>query len=309
MIVHKGYNNLQFKDPVVTIGIFDGVHRGHRSLIEFLSSVSKKTRGESVVITFSPHPRLVIGDPSAKLSVLTTIEEKIALIEKAGCDHLVIIDFTPEFSRMNACDFVENVLVKAIGTNYLVVGHDHHFGYKGGGDFDTISKCAGSMNFRVDRINGLAAGGGVISSSIIRKALLEGRLGEANEWLGYSYTLKGIVVKGKKLGRELGFPTANILPTDEHKLIPADGVYAVDVVTGSKNHSGMLSIGKNPTVNRIPGNTSVEVNIFDFEGDIYGEETGLIFRHRMRDEIKFTDTEMLKQQMMTDREVAIKLLK
>lgn len=308
MEIHDGYDRLDLEKPVVTLGIFDGVHRGHRVLLDTLVNRAAATGGDSVVITFDPHPRLVIEKNATKLSFLSTMDEKKSLLEKAHIAHLVIIRFTSVFSRMKACDFVENVLAKKVKTHHLIMGHDHHFGYHGKGSFKTVNECAASMGFVVEQVRGLRSREGAISSSLIREALLNGNLDNANKWLGYCYSLKGQVVAGKRIGRKLGFPTANIRPDDKYKLIPADGVYAVDINIYGETKPGMLSIGTNPTINRITGKRSIEVNIFDFEKDIYGLEIEVIFRYRLRNEIRFDSVELLTRQMEQDREVAMKLL-
>ncbi len=309
MIIHHGYDSLNISSPVVTIGIFDGVHRGHVALLQKLISRAGERNGESVVITFNPHPRLVLETRPGKLSFLSTIEEKETLLAKAGTDHLIILEFTAGFSRMKASDFVKNILIGKIGTSHLIVGHDHHFGHKGEGNFDNVKKSAGEIGFIVEQVDGLEADGAVISSSRIRDALLKGRPDEANRWLGYNYSLRGRVVEGRKIGRKIGFRTANIEPDDKYKLVPADGVYAVEVQTGGSLLPGMLSIGTNPTVNDDPAMRSIEVHIINFEEDIYGSELEIIFRYRLRDEIKFENTDQLARQMMIDRDDAIRMLK
>ena len=308
MEIHEGYNNLDLEKPVVTMGIFDGVHRGHRILLDTLVNRAASAGGESVVITFNPHPRLVLDKDKAKLSFLSDMDEKKQLLEKAHIGHLIIISFTPVFSRMNANDFVRNVLSNKVKTRYLVIGHDHHFGYQGEGNFKTVNKYASSMGFVVEQVRGLKSREGVISSSLIREALLTGNLDNANKWLGYCYSLKGQVVKGRGIGRRLGFPTANIKPCYRYKLIPADGVYAVEVKVNNEIKPGMLSIGTNPTVNMEPGKRSIEVNIFDFRKDIYGLEIEVLFRYRLRNEIRFENVEQLSLQMEQDREVSLNLL-
>lgn len=290
------------------MGIFDGVHRGHRSLIDLLVSRAEETNGESVVITFHPHPRLVLQKNKTGLSFLSSMDEKISLLDKASVAHLVIIEFTPRFSKIKACDFVENILVKKIRTRYLIIGYDHHFGFRGEGDYNTIRSCPDSVSFDVEQVQGLQSGTDTISSSSIREALLKGRVEEAASWLGYNYSLKGKVVRGKKIGRKIGFPTANIHPEYKYKLIPGNGVYAVEVQIDGRTLPGMLSIGVNPTINKIPITRSIEVNIFDFDKDIYGKELNIVFRNRMRDEIKFDDIEQLTRQMKDDRQNAMRLL-
>jgi riboflavin kinase/FMN adenylyltransferase len=309
MIIHEGYENLMFTNPVVTLGIFDGVHSGHRALLDLLVSRALKVKGESVVITFHPHPRLVLEKESEGIFFLSTLDEKKMLMEEAGADHLVIIRFTKQFSRITACDFIEKILINKIRTRYLIIGHDHHLGYHGEGNYDTIVECASSLKFKIEQIEGFRKGEETISSSLIREALLKGRLDEANQWLGYNYSLKGTIIEGRKIGREIGFPTANIKPCDQNKLIPRDGAYAVDIQIDSNIYPGMLSVGKNPTVNKTTGSRSIEVNIFNFKSDIYGKEIEIIFRYRLRDEIRFDNTDQLARQMEKDKARAIQLLK
>jgi len=308
MLVHEGYENLKLISPVVTIGIFDGVHRGHMALLESLVSCALTSGGESVVITFFPHPKIVLEKSKKELSFLTTMEEKKELLRNANIDHLIIIPFSREFSNMAACEFVRDILIGKIGAQHLIVGYDHHFGRRGEGDFTTITRCAGLYKLKVDKVEGVYDGGNAISSSAIREALLGGRIDDAGRWLGYNYSLEGKIVEGKKLGRELGFPTANIKPSDRYKLIPGNGVYAVEVAVGASIYPGMLSIGLNPTVNDVNPKRSIEVHIFDFEENIYGSEIRVIFRGRLRDEKKFDNLEQLKEQMMDDRHKALQIL-
>jgi riboflavin kinase / FMN adenylyltransferase len=308
MIIHKDFQNLKLANPVVTLGVFDGVHRGHRALLEHLVSRAKEIGGEAVVITFSPHPRIVLEQDKNSLSFLTTMEEKMLHLKNANVDHLVIIKFDKKFSKIPACNFVKDVMIEKIGAKHLIIGFNHHFGKSGEGDFNTIKGCAKSLNFKIEQVQGLHIEEGAISSSIIREALLNGKLEEANRWLGYAYSISGIIVEGRKIGRSLGFPTANIVPDSEFKLIPANGVYAVDVILDAVRHSGILSIGSNPTVNNDPSNRSIEVNILNFDKNIYGKGISVIFRYRLRDEIKFDNTGQLSDQMKIDRQQATRLL-
>lgn len=308
MIIHDGYEKLDLVSPVVTLGIFDGVHRGHRSLLDTLVSRAGEEEGESVVITFNPHPRLVLQHDHKGLSFLSSIDEKARLLRKAGIDHLIIIDFNKSFSNMDACEFVHKILAEKVKTRHLIVGYDHHFGKGGEGNFEMIKKCAQSLNFIVEQVTGLQSSGGVVSSTAIREALLGGRLDEANNWLGYSYSLDGRIVEGKKIGRSIGFPTANIKPDYEYKLIPGDGVYAVMVRLDGTNYPGMLSIGMNPTVNSDSNIKSIEVNILNFDKDIYGRDITVVFCKRIRNEIKFENIEQLVQQMNRDKDQTLRLL-
>jgi riboflavin kinase / FMN adenylyltransferase len=307
MHIHRGYENINLERPVVTLGIFDGVHLGHRVLIDRLVSCAREVNGTAVVITFSPHPRLVLAKEVTNLTFLTTMDEKIALLEKANVDHLIIIEFNRAFSMISACDFVREILVKKIGTKHLIIGYNHHFGRKGEGDFDTVKKCTESLDFRVEQVQGFQADGGEVSSSAVREALLGGRLEEATRLLGYEYTLSGIVIEGRRLGRTIGFPTANIMPADQHKLIPGNGVYAVKVNIEGETYPGMLSIGSNPTVNSDTGIRSIEVHILNFGKEVYGKPISVVFKKRLRDEVKFDNVKKLAEQMELDRQSTLRL--
>jgi riboflavin kinase / FMN adenylyltransferase len=308
MIIHEGYENLNLVTPVVTLGIFDGVHRGHRALLDCLVSRAKEAKRESVVITFSPHPKLVLEQNRGNLSFLTTIEEKKVLLESANVDHLIIIEFNDKFSKIQACDFIKEVLVEKIRTKHLIIGYNHHFGRGGKGDFNTIKQCAESLELRIEQVQGFHTEEGAISSSSIREALLTGRLDDANKWLGYSYSISGTIVEGRQIGRSIGFPTANIKPDYQYKLVPANGVYAVEVQLDGMRHPGMLSIGSNPTVNNDSRFRSIEVHILDFDKNIYGRAISVIFRKRLRDEIKFDNKEQLAEQMELDKQYTLQLL-
>jgi riboflavin kinase/FMN adenylyltransferase len=300
MEIHEGYENLNLIAPVATLGIFDGVHRGHMALLECLVSRAREDKGESVVITFSPHPRMVLDQNNSNLSFLTTMEEKKVLLEKANIDHLIVIEFNDLFSKIPACDFIKDILVEKIGTKHLIIGYDHHLGRRGEGDFNTIKRCSGEFGFRVEQVQGFQTEEGAISSSLIREALLKGRIDEANRWLGYSYSVTGTIIEGRKIGRTIGFPTANIKPDSQYKLIPKNGVYAVEVQFGDKAFKGMLNIGSNPTVNKDKKFRSIEVYILDFDNDIYGKKISVIFRKRLRDEKKYGNIKQLIEQMKKD---------
>jgi riboflavin kinase/FMN adenylyltransferase len=223
------------------------------------------------------------------------------LLENAGIDHLVLIEFTREFSNITACDFIKDILVGKINTKNLIIGYDHHFGRKGEGDFNTIKECARDLDFSVEQVQGFQTDEGIISSSAIREALLSGRLDEANNWLGYKYELTGTVIEGRRLGRTIGYPTANIRPDSDHKLIPSNGVYAVEVRVDGLKYFGMLSIGSNPTVNANPDFRSIEVHILNYENNIYGNKISLVFVKRLRSEKKFDNLKQLTEQMNNDK--------
>ena len=308
MVIHDGYENLNLISPVATLGIFDGVHRGHKALLDFLISRARAIKGESVVITFSPHPRLVLEKNNINLSFLTTMEEKKALLENANIDHLIVIQFNSEFSRITACDFIKDILVGKIGTKHLIVGYNHHFGKSGEGDFNTIKRCSEEHALAVEQVQGFHTEEGAISSSSIREALLKGKLDEANRWLGYFYSVSGTVIEGRRIGRSIGFPTANIKPDSQYKLIPGNGVYVVEVKLGNQFFPGMLSIGSNPTVNEDIRFRSIEVHILNFDKDIYGKKISVIFRKKLRDEKKFDDLKKLTEQMILDKHDTLRFL-
>lgn len=309
MKTHQGYENLNIVNPVVTLGIFDGVHLGHKALIASLVSRARKSDGAAVVITFNPHPRLVLSVSNTDLTLLTSLEEKIGLLEKEGVDHLIIIPFDHELSNKEACEFIEEVLHKKIGAKYLIVGYNHHFGRKGDGDFNSIRTCAESFGIVVKQEKALKTGKGIVSSSLIREALQNGDLEVANGLLGYDYFLNGTVVGGRKLGRKIGYPTANIKPDYDNKLIPGEGVYAVGAVINGTWYKGMLSIGFNPTINEDPLKRTIEVHIFGFERDIYKSKILVVFRKRMRDEKRFESLALLADQLELDKKMALRILK
>lgn len=307
----KLYTNLdKFKvqRPVVTIGTFDGVHLGHQKVILHLQEFAKQHNGETVIFTFHTHPRLVTSPSEGNLRLLTTLKEKINLFEKYGIDNLIVYTFDKEFSGLSYTEFVEKILVEKIGTHCLVVGYDHKFGKNREGGFDYLKNCAEKFNFEIERLDALVVGEDSVSSTKIRNALQNGEIEKANHYLGYQFTLHGMVVEGKQLGRKLGFPTANIEASDKNKIIPGYGVYAVNVELGSFTYNGMLNIGTRPTFNNNADNRSIEVNIFDFTGDIYGKEITLKFVGKIRDEKKFANIDMLINQLGKDKVAALEML-
>lgn len=304
MDIHYGYDCLRFPNPVVTAGIFDGVHTGHRFLLEQLCSRARELNGTSVAITFEPHPRILLGGVNKMPFLLSTLQEKIELIEKTKLDHLVIIDFNRRFSKIEAGEFIEKILVRKIGVRHLISGHDHHFGKDGEGEYDLIQKYANRYGFTAEKIGEIKTAEGTISSSSIRTALLDGNLLLANKWLGYNYFINGKVIRGLQIGRVIGYPTANIKSGERFKLIPANGVYVVKVSIDRQVMPGVLSTGTNPTVNRDKTKKSIEVHIFDFEGDIYGKQIRVEFLKRLREEKKFDSIEELASQIATDMKQA-----
>ena len=267
MRVHKNLENISFNKPVLTIGIFDGVHKGHHRIIEQLIETAKLINGESVLFTLWPHPRIVLDPDNNKISLLNTIEEKILLLEKLGIDNLIIHPFDKSFAKISACDFIEDILVRKIGISSLIIGFNHQFGHKREGDYNEYENCASNFAFDIKKVGNKEINGINISSTKIRRALLEGNIELANLYLGYNYLIKGKVIHGAGIGSKIKFPTANIDPIGNNKLIPADGVYAVKVFYKGEFLPSMLNIGKRPTVGR-NNSRSIEVNIFDFNKKI-----------------------------------------
>lgn len=308
MKIHYNLDNFEAKTPVVTIGTFDGLHKGHQLVVSQLKELADKMEGESVIFTFYPHPRVVTSPNETSLRLLTTKEEKIGLFEKMGIDHLIIYPFNKEFAALSYSDFVRTILVEKMATKCLVVGYDHRFGKNREGGYEYLKNCAVKYNFEVIRTDALSVKADKISSTKIREALESGDIPKANHYLGYNFTLHGTVVSGKQLGRKLGFPTANIEASDKYKIIPGYGVYAVYADFEGKTYKGMLNIGMRPTFNKNADNRSIEVHIFDFEEDIYGREITLNFIAKIREEQKFAGIESLVNQLNEDKITALKLL-
>ena len=308
MQIHYDLNNFRALNPVVTIGTFDGVHLGHREVISELKRHCMLSGGESVVFTFEPHPRIVIAPQEDSLRLLTTKSEKIRLMEKIGIDHLVIYPFTKAFSKLSYGEFVSEILVKGMNISSLVVGYDHRFGKGRQGDFNSLEMLSRSLNFKVEQLSQLEVENKVVSSTKIRQALEEGDISKANHFLGYRYALSGKVIEGNQLGRKIGFPTANIDTYDRHKLVPADGVYAVKIEIGSRTFKGMLNIGMRPTVNYNADHKSIEVHIFNFDEDIYNLDLTLLFVEKIRNEQKFDGIDQLQDQLYKDQNIAMDIL-
>lgn len=307
MNIHTSFEHIKIKNAAVAIGIFDGVHLGHNSILNALIDAAKRKNGESMVITFWPHPRIVLGKEKG-LKFITSISEKKYLLEKKGIDHLLILPFSREFSKLSACDFLENYLIKKISLKTLVSGFNHQFGHQGEGKKDKLNECASTHQFEHIYIDEIKTGANSISSTKIRSLIENGNVSEASTFLGYHYMLRGLVVSGKQIGRKIGFPTANILPEDEHKLIPKDGVYSVMIKVGEEKYKGMLNIGVNPTIEENL-NKTIEVNIFNLNKSIYNEQIELSFVSRLRDELKFNSLEELVNQLKIDQQSSLEALK
>lgn len=295
------------KNAVVTAGTFDGVHLGHQKIISRLKEVAESIHGETVLLTFSPHPRMVLFPDDNELKLITTQNEKIELLEKYGVDHLIIYPFTKEFSRFSSVEFVRNILANKIKTKRLVIGYNHHFGRNREGSFEHLKEYGSLYGFEVEEIPAEDIDNNEISSTKIRKALQLGDIKAAISYLGHSYSLTGTVVEGKKNGQTIGFPTLNLKVEDKYKLIAADGVYAVKVKYSGTMYGGMLNIGNNPTIEG--KGRSIEVNVFDFNKDIYNEEATIYIIERLRDEVKFNNLDALKSQLAKDKGNALQIIK
>lgn len=297
---------------VVTSGTFDGVHLGHRKILNRLKEIAEKNNGETVLLTYWPHPRLVLNPEDNSVKLLNTFSEKAELLYKAGIDHLICIPFTQSFSEMSSSDFIRDILVEKIGTRKLVIGYDHHFGKNREGNLMELIRVGPDYGFEVEEISRQDIDDSAVSSSAIRKFLSEGTVKKAAQLLGATYKLSGKVVAGDQLGRKLGFPTANLSltetgdPDSKYKIIPAEGIYAVSVKIDGFMFGGMLYIGQRPTVG---GKTTViEVNIFEFDRQIYGETVEVAFLELIRGDQKFETLEQLKNQLFEDRRETLKIL-
>ena len=293
------------KNVVVTAGTFDGVHLGHKKIIEKVIQAAKKINGESVLLTFFPHPRMVLYPESNDLKLLNTIDEKIELLQQCGADHLIIHPFSVDFSRITSLDFVRDILVKKLNTKKLVIGYDHHFGKNREGSFEHLKEYGPLYGFEVEEIPAQEIQQINISSTKIRNSLLIGEIQAANQFLGYHYFLNGTVVEGSQIGRQMGFPTANIEVDEDYKLIPANGVYAVKILLEKKIYNGMLNIGTRPTIKG--SDVTIEVNIFNFNQEIYNKPIRIEFFEKIRNEIKFNELAELQQQLNYDKQKVLQL--
>ncbi len=300
MKVHSDFSKFKAQRPVITIGMFDGVHTGHRVLLKRLTDKAKAVGGESVVITFWPHPRMVLKQDADKLRFLTSPEERTKLFGQLGIDHLVLIPFSLELANLTAEEFIQQILIGKLNIHHLMVGYNHRFGKGRQHSYEEYQEFAKKYNFSISMVEAVLTDGMQTSSTDIRKHLQAGEMKAANKILGYQYTVSGRVVGGQQLGRRIGYPTANIEVEEPHKLIPPDGVYAVKVHVEGKLFGGMLNIGYRPTVNHNVDHRSLEVHIFDFNRDIYSEEVELVFIQRVRDEQKFANVDELIAQLQTD---------
>ncbi len=301
MLIHHGIENLPaFTNAVLTLGSFDGVHLGHKGIIEKMMNLSSEINGETVVVTFTPHPRQVIYPRDKTLRLLSTNREKSNYFGALGIDHLIFCPFTVEFSHLSADEYIEKFIVQQFNPAAIVIGYDHRFGLHRKGNIDYLRNYERKSNFKVYELPQKMTEELQISSTRIRNFLLDGNIKQANILLGHPYHLTGKVIEGEQIGEKLGYPTANIEIENPLKLLPADGIYAVQVVYGNRRFNGMMYIGKRPTVSQ-SGKKSVEVNIFDFTEDIYGEELTLEILKFIRDDEKFDNLESLRRQLDKDK--------
>ncbi|WP_421941019.1 bifunctional riboflavin kinase/FAD synthetase [Pedobacter sp.] len=297
---------------IVTIGTFDGVHFGHQKIIKQLVERAKQDQGESVILTFFPHPRMIIDPENQDLKMISTIDEKAKILETLGVDHLIITPFTRDFSNQSPEDYIKNTLVDNIGTRHIIIGYDHRFGKDRSGNLSDLKAAGKTYGFSVEEIMEQDIHDVAVSSTKIRQALLEGNVSLAADYLGYPFSIFGRVIKGDKIGRTIGFPTANIFVEETYKLIPSDGIYAVTVEmeaelpasnTKLQTYKGMAYIGQRPTINGMTRN--IEVNIFDFNHEIYGQNIKMNFLKFLRHDVKFTGLEALTVQLQKDKEATL----
>jgi riboflavin kinase / FMN adenylyltransferase len=306
MQVHTDIEKLpEFKNAVITIGTFDGVHLGHQKIIDALIKETCKIGGESVIITFHPHPKKIV-QPHYSLQLINTLEEKVSLLKKKNIDHLVIVPFTPDFAELTAEAYIEEFLIRKFHPHTIIIGYDHHFGKERKGNLLLLEQQQKKWNYHLIEIPKHILNEIGISSTKIRTSILNSDIKKANDLLGYSFFFSGTVIEGDKIGRKIGYPTANLEYSNDDKIHLGEGVYAVEVEGNDFRKKGMLSIGTRPTLN--DSSTRTEVNIFDFDKEIYGSELKIIVHEYLREQIKYNNLEDLTKQLHLDKEEAIKKL-
>ena len=300
MQVHRSIENLPvFSSSVITIGTFDGVHEGHKKIIGALISEARAVNGESIIITFHPHPRKIVN-PNEHLQLINTLPEKIELLKKTGIDHLVIVPFNEQFASQTAQEYIDHFLISKFHPHTIIIGYDHHFGKGRKGNFMLLAEKADHYNYRLLEIPKYILQEIAVSSTQIRNALLESDVERANQLLGYHFFFEGVVINGDQLGRTLGYPTANLEYTDPDKIHLGHGVYAAYAELDNLVYKGMLSIGNRPTLKN--SNERVEINIFDFNKEIYGETIRVIVKKYLRAQEKYNSLEELQKQLAMDKE-------
>lgn len=295
-----------FNNTVITIGTFDGVHLGHLTILQQVVAHAKELGGESIVLTFEPHPRKLLF-PDQPIRIITPLEEKIKLITQAGIDHVFVVPFTTSFAALSAEAYIKDFLVKYLHPKGIVIGYDHQFGHDRAGNIKLLQAYENELGFRVYEIPAKQIEEAAVSSTKIRNSLTAGNVTDANKMLGRQYSLKGTVVSGAQLGRTLGFPTANVKPKDPEQIIPGNGVYAIKATVGTETFYGMINIGIRPTVSN-ELSLHIEAHLFDFNKDIYNQEIEIVFAERLRDEQRFPSLDALKEQLGNDAVNAKKAL-
>lgn len=299
-------NALENEQTIITIGTFDGVHIGHQKIIKRLITVGNKKHLKPTILTFFPHPRMVL-QKDANIKLINTMEEKAALLESLGIKNMIVEKFTQEFSRLTAEDFVEKLLVKKLNAKYIIIGYDHHFGRNRSANIDNLIDFGKTYNFEVEEITAQDINDVAVSSTKIRNALNEGDIKTANTYLGYNFMLTGTVVKGKGIGKTINYPTANLQISETYKLIPKQGVYAVKSTIDGKTVFGMMNIGTNPTVDGT--SQTIETHFFNWEDSLYNKTLKIELLDRLRDEQKFESIEVLKTQLKKDQDKALLIIK
>lgn len=306
MQVHRSIENLPaFSNAVITIGTFDGVHEGHKKIIDALIREARSVQGEAIIVTFHPHPRKIVN-PNERLQLINTLDEKIELLGKTGIHHLVIVPFNEQFASQTADEYIENFLIEKFRPHTIIIGYDHHFGKSRQGNFMLLAQEADTYGYRLLEIPKYILQQVAVSSTQIRNALLKSDVGTANKLLGYDFFFEGIVIEGDKLGRKLGYPTANLEYTDNDKIHLGHGVYAAYAEVDGKKYGGMLSIGNRPTLEN--SNERIEINIFDFDKEIYGETIRIVLRKYLRGQEKYSSLDDLKRQLSIDKENSLAIL-
>lgn len=306
MKVIENYKNFtDTKKSIVTIGTFDGVHVGHQKIIEQLVDTAKKSNANSVLLTFFPHPRMVLQKDNS-IRLIDTIDERIKILEKTGLDYLIIHPFDKEFSRLTAFDFVRDILVNHLNTSQLVIGYDHRFGRNREGDFEQLEEYGEMYDFVVHEIPAQDINAISVSSTKIRKALEEGDIQKVTKYLGHRFSLSGVVVKGEQLGNTIGYPTANLEIKESYKLIPKKGAYLVKSIIDNVEVFGMMNIGVRPTVQGV--HQTIETHFFDFDKDLYGQNLRIELLSFLREEQKFQSIEALKEQLALDKKKSLQFL-
>ncbi|QIY82877.1 bifunctional riboflavin kinase/FAD synthetase [Chryseobacterium sp. NEB161] len=300
MKIIRDFTDYSSHNPLaLSLGMFDGVHLGHLSIIRQLNEIAEKEHLESAILSFWPHPRKFLN-PDDDVKMLNTLEEKLELLDKSGIQNIFLKTFDEEFRNLSGADFCEKILVEKLNVKHIIIGYDHTFGKNKSGDFNLLKALSGDLGFKVDQLEAVKSNQLNISSTKIRQALSEGKIKEANQMLGYHYPLTGKVIHGKKLGRTIGYPTANI-EVPVNKLLPKNGAYFVEVLVDQQFYKGMLSIGTNPTIDDKNQSLHTEVYILDFDQDIYGKEITVKFRDFLHDEIKFDGMERLIEKLDEDK--------